>query len=117
MPDLQRLLAGGPPKQMPSAYFVLSRGFRTRATSQGSSIIGFIIALDNLPGNLYPSCQVLVMAKKSKEEKIIREFLSQIGRKGGLARAHRHTKEELSKWGRLGGRPVKKAKGNKGGNS
>jgi len=43
---------------------------------------------------------------------MIREYLAKIGRKGGKARAARHSKDELSKWAKLGGRP-KKAKGGK----
>ena len=31
----------------------------------------------------------------------VREFLRQIGRKGGLARAARHSGEEIAAWGRL----------------
>ena len=57
------------------------------------------------------------MARKPKVSKTIREFLRGIGRKGGIARARRRSKEELSNWGRLGGRPRKKAKRNKGGKS
>jgi len=39
------------------------------------------------------------------EEKIIREFLKQIGRKGGKARAKKYDKATLSKWAKKGGRP------------
>jgi hypothetical protein len=46
-------------------------------------------------------------------DKVIREYLASIGRKGGKARAERHTKAELSKWAKLGGRP-KKSSGGKG---
>jgi general stress protein YciG len=42
--------------------------------------------------------------------KIIREFLAKAGRKGGKARAARHDKATLSKWGRKGGRPPKEEK-------
>ena len=38
----------------------------------------------------------------------IREYLTKIGSKGGKARAARHSKAELSKWAKLGGRPPKK---------
>jgi len=41
-------------------------------------------------------------------DKVIREYLAGIGRKGGKARAKRHGKAELSKWAKLGGRPPKK---------
>jgi general stress protein YciG len=43
----------------------------------------------------------------SGSEKVIREYLARIGRKGGKARAARHSKAELSKWGKMGGRPQK----------
>ncbi len=42
--------------------------------------------------------------------KIVREFLAQIGRKGGKARARKYNKATLSKWAKLGGRPPKKGK-------
>jgi len=42
--------------------------------------------------------------------KMIREYLASIGSKGGKARAARHSKAELSKWAKLGGRPRKDAK-------
>jgi hypothetical protein len=35
----------------------------------------------------------------------IREYLAGIGSKGGKARAARHSKAELSKWAKRGGRP------------
>jgi hypothetical protein len=41
-------------------------------------------------------------------DKMIRDYLASIGRKGGKARAARHTKATLSKWAKLGGRPRKK---------
>jgi len=45
----------------------------------------------------------------SKEvDKTILEYLASIGRKGGKARAARHSKATLSKWAKLGGRPQKK---------
>jgi len=40
-------------------------------------------------------------------DKTIREYLAKIGREGGKARAKRHSKAELSKWAKLGGRPPK----------
>lgn len=39
------------------------------------------------------------------QDKIIREFLAKAGRKGGKARAAKHDKVTLSKWGKKGGRP------------
>ena len=39
--------------------------------------------------------------------KLIRGYLAEIGSKGGKARAERHSKAELSKWAKLGGRPPK----------
>jgi general stress protein YciG len=47
---------------------------------------------------------------KNDQDKIIREFLAKAGRKGGKARAARHDKATLSKWGKKGGRPSKKGK-------
>ena len=43
----------------------------------------------------------------------ISEYLAKIGRKGGKARAERHSKAELSKWAKRGGRPPKAKKGEK----
>jgi hypothetical protein len=43
-----------------------------------------------------------------KADKMIREYLASIGRKGGNARAARYSKATLSKWAKLGGRPSKK---------
>jgi general stress protein YciG len=45
---------------------------------------------------------------KNDQEQIIREFLAKAGRKGGKARAAKHDKATLSKWGKKGGRPPKK---------
>jgi general stress protein YciG len=45
---------------------------------------------------------------KNDQDKIIREFLAKVGRKGGKARAAKHDKATLSKWGKKGGRPSKK---------
>jgi hypothetical protein len=50
-----------------------------------------------------------------KASKQIREFLALIGRKGGKARAARHGKAMLRRWGKLGGRPPKK-EGKRNGN-
>ena len=41
-------------------------------------------------------------------EKVIREYLAKIGRKGGRARARKYDKATLTKWARLGGRPKEK---------
>jgi general stress protein YciG len=45
---------------------------------------------------------------KNGQDKIIREFLAKAGRKGGKARAAKHDKATLSRWGMKGGRPPKK---------
>jgi general stress protein YciG len=41
-------------------------------------------------------------------DKMIREYLASIGRKGGKARAAKYDKAILSKWAKKGGRPPKK---------
>jgi hypothetical protein len=38
-------------------------------------------------------------------EKILREYLASLGRKGGKARAAKYDKATLSKWAKKGGRP------------
>jgi hypothetical protein len=40
-------------------------------------------------------------------DKLLRDYLAKLGRKGGKARASKHSKEALRKWGKLGGRPRK----------
>jgi hypothetical protein len=40
----------------------------------------------------------------------VKEYLAKIGSKGGKARAARHARVTLSKWAKLGGRPLKKEK-------
>ncbi len=50
------------------------------------------------------------MAKE--KDAAVREYLAKIGSKGGKTRAARHSKADLSKWAKLGGRPPK-AKGGK----
>jgi general stress protein YciG len=45
---------------------------------------------------------------RNDQNKIIREFLAKAGRKGGKARASKHNKATLSKWGKKGGRPPNK---------
>ena len=44
------------------------------------------------------------------KDKIIREFLRRAGSKGGKARAARHDKATISKWGKKGGRPKNSGK-------
>jgi len=43
-------------------------------------------------------------------DKLIRDYLTKIGRRGGKARAAKYKKATLSKWAKLGGRPPKKGK-------
>jgi hypothetical protein len=45
---------------------------------------------------------------KNDQDKIIREFLTKAGRKGGKARAAKYDKATLSKWAKKGGRPPKR---------
>jgi hypothetical protein len=45
------------------------------------------------------------MAKKVKIPEDVLEFFRRTGAEGGKARASRHTPEELSAWGKKGGRP------------
>ena len=42
------------------------------------------------------------------KDKLVREYLAEIGSKGGKARAMKHDKATLSKWAKKGGRPPKK---------
>jgi len=42
------------------------------------------------------------------QKEFLREYLRKLGRKGGKARAARHSKAQLSKWAKKGGRPPKK---------
>jgi general stress protein YciG len=44
---------------------------------------------------------------KKGNDKMIREYLASIGRKGGKARAAKYDKKTLSKWAKKGGRPPK----------
>ena len=46
------------------------------------------------------------VAKKLPED--VLRFFKRTGSKGGKARAERHTSEELSQWGKLGGQPPKR---------
>jgi hypothetical protein len=41
-------------------------------------------------------------------DKMLREYLASIGRKGGKARAAKYGKKTLSKWAKKGGRPKEK---------
>jgi hypothetical protein len=43
--------------------------------------------------------------KKILIPKKVLEFFKETGAQGGRARFQRHTKEELSAWGKMGGRP------------
>jgi hypothetical protein len=45
------------------------------------------------------------MPKKPKAPPEVLEFLRKAASKGGKARAAKHTEEELSAWGKKGGRP------------
>jgi hypothetical protein len=64
------------------------------------------IALDNLRGKFYSP----LMAKKPKITPSVQDYMRQISRLGGKARAQKYDKATLSKWARKGGRPPK-AKG------
>ncbi len=44
-----------------------------------------------------------------EKESILREYFSQLGKKGAKSRASRYSHEQLSKWAKLGGRPPKSA--------
>jgi general stress protein YciG len=44
-------------------------------------------------------------------DKLVRDYLAEIGRRGGKARAKKYDKATLSKWAKKGGRP--KGSGNK----
>lgn len=53
------------------------------------------------------------MPKKLKIPDDVMEYFRKTGAMGGKARAEKHTPEQLSEWGKKGGRPkgpVKKAK-------
>jgi general stress protein YciG len=50
---------------------------------------------------------------KKGTDKMIREYLASIGRKGGKARASKYDKTTLSKWAKKGGRPPKSKEGEK----
>jgi hypothetical protein len=40
-------------------------------------------------------------------DKMLREYLAKLGRKGGKTRAAKYSKATLSKWAKKGGRPKK----------
>jgi general stress protein YciG len=42
---------------------------------------------------------------KKDNDKVIRQYLTEIARMGGKARAKKYDKKTLSKWGKKGGRP------------
>jgi hypothetical protein len=44
-------------------------------------------------------------------DRMIRDYLASIGRKGGKARATKYDKATLSKWAKKGGRPPKSKEG------
>ena len=44
------------------------------------------------------------------------KFFQETGAKGGKSRAAKHSKRQLSEWGKLGGRPKSRRKAKKGGN-
>ena len=50
---------------------------------------------------------------KKAADKMIREYLASIGRKGGKARASKYDRLTLSKWAKKGGRPPKFKEGEK----
>ena len=43
-------------------------------------------------------------------DKMVREYLASIGRRGGKARAAKYDKATLTKWAKKGGRPPKEGK-------
>jgi len=45
----------------------------------------------------------------------VMKYFRLVGAEGGKARARRHTAKELSKWGKMGGRPKGSTKAKKGG--
>jgi hypothetical protein len=52
---------------------------------------------------------------KVKIPKEVLKYFQMTGSEGGKERAKRHTKQELSAWGKLGGRPKGSGKKTKGG--
>ena len=53
------------------------------------------------------------MAKIRIPEDVL-EFFRKTGSKGGKARASKHSKRQLSEWGKMGGRPKGRGKRKKG---
>jgi hypothetical protein len=53
--------------------------------------------------------------KKLRIPEEVMAYFRLVGAQGGKARAKRHTKKELSAWGKLGGRPKGSGKRRKGG--
>ncbi len=51
--------------------------------------------------------------KKSDIPEDVLNYFRQKGSKGGKTRAKKHSKEQLSAWGKLGGRPKGAGKGTK----
>jgi hypothetical protein len=47
------------------------------------------------------------MAKQKPTSDLVKRYLQSIGRKGGQTRAKNLTKQELSRIGKMGGRPPK----------
>lgn len=48
-----------------------------------------------------PVPQIATQTAQPSAPGSIRQFLREIGQRGGKARAARHSREELSKWGRV----------------
>lgn len=46
-----------------------------------------------------------VEGSKKAQDEIIKQAMKILGKKGGTKRAENHSKEQLSKWAKLGGRP------------
>jgi hypothetical protein len=55
------------------------------------------------------------MPKKPKAPPEVIDFLRKAASEGGKARAKKHTEEELSAWGKKGGRPKGSGKGTRKG--
>ena len=53
--------------------------------------------------------------KRTLIPKDVMKYFRLVGAEGGKARAERHTKEELSAWGKMGGRPKGSTRAKKGG--
>ena len=51
-----------------------------------------------------------MLMKKSDIPSDVLDYFRKEGAKGGKARAKKHTAEELSKWAKLGGRPMGSSK-------